>query len=197
MSSDTISSNPAVAAVLLILVPFALIPIGYFIYGPHCDSKHSNLSPDQLSDLVSQLLYATYRGDLITVNSLLQFKPDLVNMKGTLPVLVLNFQRKRTALNIAVCSGYFGLVTYLLDYGADVNEKDDNGLTPLMWAAMRNDKNTALLLLQRGADPRIKSDQGADVLSIAVMQKKVSFTRVMQKVFLEFTLVNKFAYPCS
>ena len=185
MLAQFMASYYAVAAALVFLFPVAAIPIGYYIYGSRCYSKQ-NLSSTQLSCLVSRLLFATYEKDLITVHSLIQFEPALINMKGTLPILVLNFQRKRTALNIAACGGHFGLVTYLLDCKADVNAKDEDGLTPLMWAVTKNDVDTTLVLLKRGADPRIKSDLGEDALSIAVLQKKKYIIKIIEKVFRYF-----------
>ncbi|XP_065573166.1 DNA-binding protein RFXANK-like isoform X2 [Artemia franciscana] len=48
--------------------------------------------------------------------------------------------------------------------GIDLNEKDVNGLTPLMWAAAHGQAPTLSLLLAKGADPNIKSDTGETAL---------------------------------
>lgn len=42
----------------------------------------------------------------------------------------------------------------LLDRGAQIDQRDEHGFTPLMFAAGGGDGPAARLLLERGADPR-------------------------------------------
>ncbi|HEX4851327.1 MAG TPA: ankyrin repeat domain-containing protein [Puia sp.] len=63
------------------------------------------------------------------------------------------------------------VVKLLVDHGADVNacpkhfkNKFLNGITPLMNAAISNDKESVLYLLNHGADPNIKSQKGFTAL---------------------------------
>jgi ankyrin repeat protein len=64
------------------------------------------------------------------------------------------------------------LVLKLLEDGADVNEQDESGETPLMHAALvdRLPGHLVLdLLLRRGADATIRNDRGMTVLHAAAM----------------------------
>ena len=69
-----------------------------------------------------------------------------------------------TALNLAVIFGTPERVKLLLDAGARVNQPDARGMTPLMLAIACDHSNpeTVRLLLERGADPKIKSSAGED-----------------------------------
>ncbi|HYY43993.1 MAG TPA: ankyrin repeat domain-containing protein [Actinomycetota bacterium] len=53
------------------------------------------------------------------------------------------------------------LAGLLLDAGANVNQRGEGGFTALHTAAANDDEDLVRLLLERGADPGIASDQGA------------------------------------
>jgi ankyrin repeat protein len=59
------------------------------------------------------------------------------------------------------------VIELLLKADADPNQKS-MGLTPLMYAASKNNKNTVLRLLEYGAHVDVKSDEGNTALSYAV-----------------------------
>jgi hypothetical protein len=61
-------------------------------------------------------------------------------------------------LHLSVMAGSAELVAYLLCQGADPDEKDENGLTPLHIAAMRGSRIIANTLLHHGADKSITDD---------------------------------------
>ncbi|XP_068755480.1 transient receptor potential cation channel subfamily A member 1-like isoform X1 [Montipora capricornis] len=61
-------------------------------------------------------------------------------------------------LHRAVRADCFWSIGNLLDKGADINEKDRDGLTPLHAATRFERENIAKLLLERGADPTIPSN---------------------------------------
>lgn len=61
----------------------------------------------------------------------------------------------------------FGTLKMLVDNGADVNVSPKSavlplliGITPLMWTAISNDKESFYYLLEHGADPNAKSPRG-------------------------------------
>jgi ankyrin repeat protein len=57
-----------------------------------------------------------------------------------------------TALNNAVFGMYDKIVGMLLDAGADINKKDERGLTPLQLAASKGSQKIVSMLLDKGAD---------------------------------------------
>ena len=67
----------------------------------------------------------------------------------------------------AVDEGHLDIVKMLLDRGADVNESDDNGRTPLLWAAFGRETAMTRLLLQRGANVNARDCNGYTALSAA------------------------------
>jgi ankyrin repeat protein len=74
-----------------------------------------------------------------------------------------------TALHLAAPYGPPELVKALLDAGADINVKNIQGMTPLMWAVASEYQNPEIIrmLLARGADPKIKSRDGQTALDLA------------------------------
>lgn len=51
----------------------------------------------------------------------------------------------------ATCCGFRNIVMLLLEHGADVGERSDDGRTPLMWAAIMNNVQMVDFLLEKGA----------------------------------------------
>ena len=76
-----------------------------------------------------------------------------------------------TALMYAAMQNDIKLVQLLLQYGAQVNEQNDEGMTALVLAIINNENNEALplikLLLAHGADPRLHDARGITSLMMA------------------------------
>jgi len=72
------------------------------------------------------------------------------------------------------------VITTLLRAGAKIDDRDDNGFTPLMWAAMPffNDNPAVIIttLLNAGADPTIKSGDGKTAFDYAQSNDKLKGT---------------------
>ena len=58
----------------------------------------------------------------------------------------------------------------MLASGADVNTKDDKGITPLMYAAWVGSPAAMKLLLDKGADPNLTNSNGSTALMLSVTE---------------------------
>lgn len=67
---------------------------------------------------------------------------------------------------MSIVKGDFETVKKLIALGADVNEKS-NGMTPAMYAAKYNKVEILKLLVESGADLKLKSEQGFKALKYA------------------------------
>jgi len=72
------------------------------------------------------------------------------------------------SLNQAIILGRIELVRNFIQDGAKLEELDANGLTPLMLAVIRNNREICELLIENGADPAAVAHNGKDVLALAV-----------------------------
>ena len=61
-----------------------------------------------------------------------------------------------------------GAVERLLREGANPNEREEDGTTPLAWAAMRSNPATTAQLLAGGADPNLTNELGLGPLALAI-----------------------------
>jgi ankyrin repeat protein len=93
---------------------------------------------------------ALQSGDVAALNALLRGKPRLAKERGTNGNTLLNL-----AVSIAAKANFdmgLALVEALLAAGADVNDSNDRGSTPLHQAAYSNQCAIAAILIQSGAD---------------------------------------------
>lgn len=83
------------------------------------------------------------------------FDPSVVDSKGT------------PLLSLAVRAQYPAIVGLLIEAGADINrQSEDRGYSPLMDAAQKGDAEMARTLLERGANPNLRSKDGQTALII-------------------------------
>src|SRR5829696_517158 len=81
----------------------------------------------------------------------------------------------------AVKTGQFSRVEEALNAGADIHQQDEQGWTPLNWAAGRGDVEIVSLLLDRGADVfRTGRDQRTPY-KIALAAKHTDVARLLKK----------------
>lgn len=65
-----------------------------------------------------------------------------------------------TPLHLAAAMDRTLIAEVLIDHGADLDARTDNGFTPLHWAASRDSKDVAQLLIERGARINIEAPNG-------------------------------------
>jgi uncharacterized protein len=93
------------------------------------------------------LMYAALHGELDTVKALVE-KGAQINRVGWSP------------LHYAASSGHTDVIKYLLDQHAYIDAASPGNVTPLMLTARHSQTAASRLLVEEGADPSLKSDQG-------------------------------------
>jgi ankyrin repeat protein len=88
-----------------------------------------------------------------------------------------------TPLEVALVEGEKPLVDTLLDAGADVNVRNNKGMTPLFCAISSRNKQDELAiltkLLDHGADPNIRLPDGTHLLHILAAQCRATDPRLL------------------
>ena len=72
-----------------------------------------------------------------------------------------------TALHYAAAAGADEIVKLLLDHAAYIDAESPNRTTPLMMAARSGHIMTVKLLLDEGADPTLRNEQGMNAIDLA------------------------------
>lgn len=102
-----------------------------------------------------ELLNAVKAGRSYEVKSLLKKGAD-VNIRDK--------EKSDTPLIIAALHGRVDIVQLLLEYDANVNTKQEDGMTALMMAAMKGHVGILQLLIFKGADVEAKDGEGVTAL---------------------------------
>ena len=102
----------------------------------------------------SALMIAALKGNLELATKLIEKGAD-INKTGWTP------------LHYAASSGHLAIIALLLDNSAYIDAESPNRTTPLMMAAMYGSPQAVKLLLQEGADPTLKNQQGLTALQFA------------------------------
>jgi cytohesin len=73
------------------------------------------------------------------------------------------------SVSMAALDGSDGMVRALLEVGAPADEPDEEGMTPLAWAAASDPGHAEIVeaLLSAGADPNVRAFDGRTPLALA------------------------------
>jgi len=82
-------------------------------------------------------------------------------------------------LHLAAQSGDFSGVDAALKSGDDVNQADDYGMTPLLYAAATSNVSVVEHLLEKGADPNHMADDGETPLLIASRKSNIPVAELL------------------
>jgi hypothetical protein len=116
------------------------------------------------------LMLAALNGDLNLVKLLID-KGAEVNKKGWAP------------LHYAAANGADAVAQLLIDHSAYLDAASPNGTTPLMMAARGNHITMAKVLLDAGADPRVKNQLGMTALDFAKLYHAKDVTEGLEAMF--------------
>lgn len=79
----------------------------------------------------------------------------------------LSQEEKNKKLFLAAYYGRLDVIKILIENSVDINTKDADGFTPLMYAAIKNQFNIIKYLIEMGADANIKNDYKSKALTYA------------------------------
>ncbi len=125
--------------------------------------------------MVKLMFRAAKRGDQAAVRTLVSAVPALVNARET---------DGSTPLNAAAWKGDAGMVSTLLNLGADVMARSTNdhyGDTPLHAAAHGNQREIVALLIGAGADINAVSCNGRTPLQETEIHKATAAAKVLRE----------------
>lgn len=117
-------------------------------------------SPEVVDDEgMTPLMVASQIGSVNCASVLLRWKAD--PGAGNLQ------DRNKTALIYAVLGGSVETVGYLLDHGAPIEQRDEDAVVPVSWAAYAGELPVLRLLVERGAKLDVVDGFGDDLLAAA------------------------------
>jgi len=90
-----------------------------------------------------------------------------------------------TALAIAAADSSPAAIAFLLDRGADINQQDADGNTPLMLAIKSRYSGGVTLLLERGARTDILNKDGKSALDLSIAEEKTDVTKRLREAIAE------------
>eukprot|EP00041_Stephanoeca_diplocostata_P027127 m.742593 g.742593 ORF g.742593 m.742593 type:complete len:1300 (-) comp23119_c0_seq3:98-3997(-) len=126
------------------------------------------LTPGQAGEEVHPLHYAASQGNKRAVSNLLHSMSEedqyyaLLNSQDALG---------RTALTYAAVSGKLGVVSLLIESGADVDAVDDEGRSALLWAIHSDRPKVVAYLLKKNCDPTRIDNDGKTFLHLCMRCK--------------------------
>lgn len=116
----------------------------------------------------SPLMLAAIKGHVELAQKMIQKGAD-INKTGWTP------------LHYAASTGQLKMISFLLEQNAYIDAESPNGTTPLMMASLYASPESVQLLLDQGADPLLKNEQGLTALQFAERGKRVDAIALLSK----------------
>ena len=114
--------------------------------------------------LAEQIVEAAKNGDIETVKTILAGDASKLNALD---------EEKYTPLHWACIRGYWEVVRYLVEQGADLNMQGGDGGTPLNWAVHHDNVSIAKLMIDKGAKLNIQNQWGMTELHTAIWRGNI------------------------
>ena len=121
----------------------------------------------------SPLVEAVIRNDVYAVKDILQRGGNAREEFEKQPFEVWS------VLGAAAAQGYTQIALLLMAHGADVNEAEATGVTPLMFAAWNGRPETVQASIDSGAEIDAQSRSGTTALMLSITGCKIESTRVL------------------
>ena len=158
---DPNTLNPAGEPGLLLAVKEPSIKVAeVLINWPKTDVELRNKQDE------SPLMMAAFKG-LLDISQKLIARDADVNKTGWTP------------LHYAATHGHLKVIALLLDKHAYIDAESPNGSTPLMMAAHYGTPEAVKLLLESGADPLLKNQQGLSAIDFAQQAKRQDIAEIV------------------
>lgn len=111
------------------------------------------------------LIHTVSKGSLSVIERLLKRYPRPANVN------IRNTEDNKSPLRLAITYDRYDVATFLLDYGAEVNEVNEDGWTPLAEAVKKHATDLVWTLLRKGANPNTMGNDNCPALFHAVEKK--------------------------
>ena len=79
----------------------------------------------------------------------------------------------------AIITQSLKIVTFLVENGANMNNRDSNGYSPFHKAVRSDNANIVQYFVQNGAELRAKNVDGCDALEVALNNKKHNGAKIL------------------
>ncbi|KAK4471276.1 hypothetical protein MN116_004719 [Schistosoma mekongi] len=111
------------------------------------------------------LHYAALRGDLECMKLII----ENIKLEEQIKLIHCINDNEETCLHIAAKHNFVNIVDYLINLGAQINQSDINGYTPIMSAAIKGSVNTCNYLLNNGAELKHHDVKHRNLLHLLVL----------------------------
>jgi ankyrin repeat protein len=101
--------------------------------------------------------------------------------KENTKVSVVIVKPEPTQLNLAISNGDLSKVQELVGKGVNINDKDERGKTPLMYAILYKQTDIISFLIQNGAKLTTKDSRGFVVSDYAKKSKSATIIKIIEE----------------